>query len=130
MKITDAGVHLLDILATAGALGAEEAAATGVAPRADSVVSAHTDAGNRLAALGGSRVARSDRVLAAGLVAVDADEVAAEVVLAAERAAAAAVGADVGLEAVRVVRRHVRLQVVCTGKGCVNQRWNRSAIGL
>lgn len=107
-------VHLLDVVAGASALTADVAASALLAPASRRVLGVDADAARRqlLRTARGGTVSRRHGVLAARLVAVDADEVTAQVVLAAERAPASAVGANVGLETVRVVRCQVRLQIV------------------
>jgi hypothetical protein len=51
-----------------------------------------------------------------GLIAVDANKMPSQVVLPGEGSAARAVGADMGLEPVGVMRRHVRLEIVSSSK--------------
>jgi hypothetical protein len=95
--------HLLDVLvlARAGGLLADPACAAVIAPSAG--------------ALGNTDVLV---FVTDGLVAVDGDEVAAQVMLPAEGAATRPMGAGVGLEPVRVVGLQVRLEVVGTSECC------------
>jgi len=60
------------------------------------------------------------------LVAMDAYEMSAQVVLAAERSAARCVRADMGLETIGIMRSHMGLQIICAGK-C---SWARAAFVL
>ena len=49
---------------------------------------------------------------------MDADQMSAQVMFTAERAATRWVRADMGLEAVGVMSGHMRLQIISTRKGC------------
>jgi hypothetical protein len=107
-------------VAVAGALVADPTLAAGVAPAASRLVDADAALRAGAARHGRGRRARGDALAGVRhpvLVPVDRYEVAAEVVLARERAGASLVRAHVRLGPVRVVRGHVRLQVEGTSEG-------------
>ncbi len=89
----------------------DEALAAAVTPPARALF--HTDGLLRPRGV----VGRAYRVFALRLVTVNADKMAPEIVLSTERTATGAMGADVGLQSVGVVRRHVCFKVVSASEG-------------
>lgn len=99
-EVEGSRIHLLDVVAVAIGAAADPTLSTGVAPSARATLD--TDG------LLGSREKRGgDR-----LITVDADEVATQIMLPAERATARTLRANMGLQPVGIMSGHVSLQVV------------------
>jgi hypothetical protein len=117
--------HLLDVIgAVAAALATGPALPTPVAPATRGTRGSGRSAPLRTVRaarmMGSVSASRGDRRRATGdalFIAVDADQVTTEIVLATERATTGLVRAHVRLGTVRVVRRHVGLEVKGTSKG-------------
>jgi hypothetical protein len=88
-------------MTTAFSLLADPAFPTPIAPTAGSLVYANHGFRSR------------NRVIT-----MDTDKVPAQVVFSTERSSAGVMRADVRFQSIGVMRRHVCLEIVCTGKGC------------
>lgn len=97
--------HLLDIMAGASGISTDPAFATAIAPAPGAFLDADRLFRRRRVVRGGNRV-----------IPVDADKMTAQIVLSTERAAARTVRADMGLKSIGVMCRHVRLEIIRTGK--------------